>query len=418
MESQKISGTQSPGDGRGSSVADFIRDFLRLESSSGILLVIAAILAMVAVNSPLVPFYDALLSVPVEIRVADFAIAKPLLLWINDGLMAIFFFLIGLEVKREVLVGELSDPARVTLPIIAAVGGMAAPAAIYAFINWNDPVAMRGWAIPSATDIAFALGVLALLGSRVPHSLKLFLMTLAVVDDLGAIIIIAIFYTSDLSLLSLTVACAAVVMLFLMNRRGVLGIAPYLLVGLVLWAAVLKSGVHATLAGVLIAMFVPYKKLPGESLTQLERIEHDLHPAVVYGILPVFAFANTGVPLAGIGLDSLFHPVPLGIAAGLFLGNQLGIFSLSWLAVKLGIAKLPAGATWVQLYGVGMLCGIGFTMSLFISSLAFGQGDQSSIPVDDRLGILVGTLLSAVGGYVLLRFTSKSPNQGINNTKP
>lgn len=345
MESQKTLAAKPGGDGRGVSVADFIRDFLRLESSSGILLVIAAVLAMVAVNSPFVPLYNALLSVPVEIRVADFVIAKPLLLWINDGLMAIFFFLIGLEVKREVLVGELSDPARVTLPIIAAVGGMAAPAAIYAFINWNDPVAMRGWAIPSATDIAFALGVLALLGNRVPHSLKLFLMTLAVVDDLGAIIIIAIFYTSDLSLLSLIVACAAVLTLFLMNRRGVLGIAPYLLVGLVLWAAVLKSGVHATLAGVLIAMFVPFKKLPGEKLTQLERIEHDLHPAVVYGILPVFAFANTGVPLAGLGLDSLFHPVPLGIAAGLFLGNQFGIFVLSWLAVKLGVAKLPAGAT-------------------------------------------------------------------------
>jgi len=406
MESNKVAFSKDR------QLATIIRDFLRLESSSGILLVIAAVLAMVVVNSPLKSFYDALLSVPVEIQVGDFEIAKPLLLWINDGLMAIFFFLIGLEVKREVLVGELSDPARVTLPIIAAVGGMAAPAAIYSFINWGDPVAMRGWAIPSATDIAFALGVLSLLGSRVPHSLKLFLMTLAVVDDLGAIVIIALFYTADLSLLSLTVAGTSMVVLFLMNRRGVIRVAPYLLVGLVLWAAVLKSGVHATLAGVLIAMFVPFKKLPGENITQLERIEHDLHPAVVYGILPIFAFANTGIPLAGLGWDSLLHPVPLGIAAGLFLGNQFGILVLSWLSVKFGIARLPAGANWVQLYGVGMLGGIGFTMSLFISSLAFSQGNPADmvIPVDDRLGILVGTLLSAIGGYLVLRFTGGNKN--------
>lgn len=386
----------------GVSVVSAIREFLRLESSSGILLVIAAIVAMVVVNSPLAYLYDALLSIPVEIRVADFAIAKPLLLWINDGLMAVFFFLIGLEVKREALVGELSDPSRVALPIIAAIGGMAAPALIYSLFNWHDPAAMRGWAIPAATDIAFALGVLSLLGDRVPASLKLFLMTLAVVDDLGAIIIIALFYTVDLSVLSLTVAAGALLVLFIMNRRGVVSISPYLLVGLVLWTAVLKSGVHATLAGVLIAMFIPFRPLPGEEKTQLEKLEGDLHPAVVYGILPLFAFANTGISLAGLGLDDLVHPVPMGIASGLVLGKAIGVFGLSWLAIRSGLCRLPEGASWLQLLGVSMLCGIGFTMSLFISSLAFEQVG-GAIPVDDRLGILVGTLISAACGYLLLR---------------
>ncbi|HEY9032405.1 MAG TPA: Na+/H+ antiporter NhaA, partial [Pseudomonadales bacterium] len=322
------------------------------------------------------------------------------------GLMAIFFFLIGLELKREVLGGELSEPARVILPVIAAVGGMAIPAIIYAYINWGDPVAMRGWAIPSATDIAFALAVLALLGSRVPNTLKLFLMTLAIVDDLGAIVIIAIFYTSDLSLFSLSIGAAAIVILCAMNRRGVLSLTPYLLVGLVLWAAVLKSGVHATLAGVLTAFFIPYRKQAGESKTQLELLEHDLHPAVVYAILPLFAFANTGISFTGLTLESLYHPVPLGIAAGLFFGNQIGVFGFSWIAIKLGIAKLPNNASWLQLYGVSMLCGIGFTMSLFISSLAFEQGGGASLAVDDRLGILVGSIVAAIGGYGILRFAA------------
>ena len=384
-----------------------IREFLRYEAASGILLLIAAVLAMVVENSAAKNIYDSLLDVPVEIRVGTFDIAKPLLLWINDGLMAVFFFLIGLEVKREVLDGELSEPARVVLPVIAAVGGMALPATIYAIINWGDPVAIKGWAIPSATDIAFALGVLALLGSRVPNTLKLFLMTLAIVDDLGAIIIIALFYTSDLSVSSLVVAGAAIVVLFMMNRRGVLGLAPYLLVGLVLWAAVLKSGVHATLAGVVIAMFIPFKKEPGEEKTQLEMLEHDLHPAVAYGILPLFAFANTGISFEGVTLQSALNTVPLGIAAGLFLGNQLGVFGFSWLAIKSGIAKMPQGATWLDIYGISLLCGIGFTMSLFISSLAFEQGG-SAIAVDDRLGILAGSLVSGTLGYIVLRFASRN----------
>jgi len=383
-------------------VIDKIKEFLNLEAASGILLLSAALLAIVLENSPAKPHYDALLDTPVEIRIGAFEIAKPLLLWINDGLMAIFFFLIGLEVKREFLAGELSDPSRVILPGIAAVGGMAVPALIYVVINWGDAVAIKGWAIPSATDIAFALGVLALLGSRIPQSLKLFLMTLAIIDDLGAIIIIAVFYTDNLSALSLLVAAIALLILLVMNRRGVLGLVPYLLVGLVLWAAVLKSGVHATLAGVLTAFFIPFRKEPGETHTQLEKLEHDLHPSVAYAILPLFAFANSGISFEGISPATLLHPVPLGIAAGLFIGNQVGVFGFSWLAIRFGLSKLPDEASWQQLYGVALLCGIGFTMSLFISSLAFEQGGSDFI-VDDRLGILLGSLASGISGYIVLR---------------
>lgn len=380
-----------------------LKEFMRLESASGILLIIAALLAMLVENSAAKGLYDALLGTPVEIRIGEFEIAKPLLLWINDGLMAIFFFLIGLEVKREFLAGELSDPARVILPIIAAIGGMAVPAAIYAYINWGDPVAMKGWAIPAATDIAFALGILALLGRRIPPTLKLFLMALAIIDDLGAIIIIAIFYTDDLSIYSLLPAVMAIAVLFLFNRRRVLGLVPYILIGLVLWAAVLKSGVHATLAGVVTALFIPCRKAPGEAKTQLEKLEHDLHPSVVYGILPLFAFANAGIPIEAMTLEYLLHPVPLGIAAGLFFGNQLGVFGLSWLAIRLGIAKMPQNATWLQLYGVSLLCGIGFTMSLFVGSLAFEQGGPD-FAIDDRVGILVGSFASGIAGYLILRF--------------
>jgi len=384
-----------------------IREFLRYESASGILLLIATVLAMLVENSVARPLYESLLDLRVEIRVGTFEIAKPLLLWINDGLMAVFFFLVGLEVKREFLDGELSEPARVALPVVAAIGGMAVPALIYSWINWGNPETIKGWAIPSATDIAFALGVLALLGSRVPSSLKLFLMTLAIVDDLGAIIIIALFYTTDLSVTSLVVAGGALLVLFILNRRGVLGLAPYLFVGLVLWAAVLKSGVHATLAGVLIAFFIPFRKLEGEKKTQLEILEHDLHPMVAYGILPLFAFANTGISFDGINAQSFIHTVPLGIAAGLFFGNQIGVFGFSWLAIKSGFARLPEGSSWTQLYGVALLCGIGFTMSLFISSLAFQEGGQL-IAVDDRLGILLGSFASGICGYLVLHWTSRS----------
>jgi len=384
-----------------------IKDFLRLESASGILLLIAAILAMIAENSPLKPYYDTLLNIPVEVRFADLIIAKPLLLWINDGLMAVFFFLIGLELKREVVEGELSEASKVILPVIAAIGGMAIPALIYAFINQGDAVAMRGWAIPSATDIAFALAVLSLLGNKVPTSLKLFLLTLAIVDDMGAIVIIAIFYSQDISVLSLIISAICLSILTIMNRRGVMSIAGYLLVGTVMWVSVLKSGVHATLAGVLLAFFIPLRNPNGPS--PLKELEHDLHPAVAFMILPLFAFANTGVPILSLQMSDLLQGVPLGIALGLFLGNQIGVFGFSYIAVKLGIAKLPSNVGWSELYGVSMLCGIGFTMSLFISSLAF-QGGGSQIAVDDRIGILAGSVLSAVGGYFWLRWRlSKKP---------
>lgn len=379
------------------------RDFMRLESSSGILLLIAAVLAIIVENSPLNVFYDALLDTPVEIHISNFAIAKPLLLWINDGLMAIFFFLIGLELKREVIEGQLSDPSRVALPIFAAVGGMLVPAAIFTAFNSGDPIAMKGWAIPAATDIAFALAALKLLGNAVPTALKLFLVTLAITDDLGAIVIIALFYTDDLSVGSLSMALFMAGLLALMNWRGVSRIAPYLLLGLIMWVAVLKSGVHATLAGVILAFFIPLRDKQNPERSPLRELEHDLHPAVAFGILPIFAFANTGIPLQGIGLDTLLETVPLGIALGLFLGNQIGIMGFSWIAIKAKIGQLPDGVSWAELYGVALLCGIGFTMSLFISSLAFEQGGPN-FTVDDRLGIIVGSTLSALCGYFWLRF--------------
>lgn len=389
-----------------------LREFLRLESAGGLLLVIAAILAMIAENTLAKPLYDALLNTPVAIRIGEFEISKPLLLWINDGLMAVFFFLVGLEIKREILQGELSDPSRITLPVIAAVGGMAVPSAIYVILNWENPVALEGWAIPSATDIAFALGVLSLLGKRVPHALKLFLLTLAIMDDFGAIIIIAIFYTSKLSLSSLLTAGIFIFILFLFNRKGVRSIASYLVVGAILWAAVLKSGVHATLAGVIIAIFIPLRGSPPSDESPLEKLENDLHPLVAYGILPLFAFANTGVSLEGFSISSLMDPVPLGIALGLVLGKQLGVFGFSWIAIKCGLAKLPKKVTWMELYGVSALCGIGFTMSLFISSLAFEEGNLASAP-GDRLGILVGSILSALVGYLVLRYALKKKERKI-----
>ena len=383
-------------------IANAIREFLRLESAGGIILFFAAVLAMVAENTAAKDWYDALLSTPVEIRIGSFEIAKPLLLWINDGLMAIFFFLIGLELKREVLQGELSNPAQVVLPVVAACGGLIMPALIYIALNWGDALALKGWAIPAATDIAFALGVLSLLGSRVPHSLKLFLLTLAIADDLGAIVIIALFYTADLSWQSLVTAAGAAAVLYLLNRRGVTAISPYILVGIVLWVAVLKSGVHATLAGVVMALFIPLRVNKENGRSPLQELEHDLHPVVAFAVLPIFAFANTGISLDGVSWSSLLEPVPLGIAAGLFVGKQLGVMGAVWVIVKLGWARLPSGVGWWEMYGVAALCGIGFTMSLFISSLAFSQGATEFVTYD-RLGILCGSLLSAVLGYVVLR---------------
>ena len=371
-----------------------IREFLALEAAGGILLAGAATAAMALANSPLERWYGAFLDTPVEVRAGAFEIAKPLLLWINDGLMAVFFFLVGLELKREVQEGELSRPSQIALPAVAAAGGMAAPAAIYAALNWGSPVTLQGWAIPAATDIAFALGVLSLLGGRVPASLKVFLLTLAILDDLGAIVIIALFYTANLAPPSLGVAAAALAGLAALNRAGVQRIAPYLLVGLVLWASVLKSGVHATLAGAALALFIPPR--------QARRLEHDLHPPVAYGILPLFAFANAGVSLEGVSLASLLEPVPLGIAAGLFLGKLAGVFVASFAMIRLGGASLPEGAGWGGLLGVSLLCGIGFTMSLFIAGLAF-EGADPAYMAQARLGILLGSLASALVGYALLR---------------
>jgi len=381
-----------------------IREFLKLESASGILLVIAGALAMVAANTVLAPWYDALLSTPFKIQLGDFKLDKPLVIWINDLLMAIFFLLVGLEIKREVVMGELSDSSKVALPAIAALGGMVVPAAIYAWINWGDEVAMRGWAIPSATDIAFALGVLSLFGERVPVGLKIFLMTLAVLDDLGAIIIIALFYTSNLSVEALLLAGLAIAGLLALNRFGVRTIAPYMLVGLVLWVCVLKSGVHATLAGVVTALFVPARDPQDPEHPTLMRLEHALHPWVAFGILPIFAFANAGVSLAGLSLADLLQPIPLGIMLGLLIGKQVGVFGFSWVAVKLGLARLPSGVDFRQVYGAAVLCGIGFTMSLFIGMLAFEGSPGGDAIVTGRLGVLSGTLLSAAIGYLVLQF--------------
>ena len=381
--------------------------FFQLESASGLLLIAAAVLAMLISNSPFAHFYSSLLDVPVAVQIGALKIAKPLLLWINDGLMAIFFLLVGLELKREVVYGQLATPSQIILPGAAAIGGMLVPALVYVWFNHGDSEAMRGWAIPMATDIAFALGVLALLGSRVPTSLKLFLMTLAIIDDLGAIIVIALFYSSELSSLSLMLAGAALIGLFALNRMGVRQLGPYLLLGLFLWVCVLKSGVHATLAGVALAFFIPVKGDNPEH-SPLATLEHALHGWVAFGILPLFAFANAGVSLEGMSLQSFLQPVPLGIAAGLLLGKTVGVLGLTAIAVFTRMARLPEGANWGQVLGVAVLCGIGFTMSLFVGSLAFTP-DVSPYARQDRMGILTGSLLAAVLGYVICRLSSRAP---------
>lgn len=380
---------------------DTLKDFIKLESASGIILISAAIVAMIMANSPLSIYYAFLIEMPVEIRVGPLQIAKPLLLWVNDGLMAVFFFLVGLELKREFLEGELSDRRKIIFPAIGAIGGMAVPALIYVFFNWNNPVAIQGWAIPAATDIAFALGVLSLLGGRVPTSLKVFLISLAIFDDVGAIIIIAIFYSDNLSLAALLIGMVCLTVLFVLNRLRVMETAPYILVGVIMWIAVLKSGVHATLAGVLLALFIPMRDVHNPAKSPLLELEHDLHTAVAFGILPLFAFANSGIPLLGVSMDYLLHPVPLGIATGLFFGKQVGVFGFCWLAVRLRIMQLPQGMNWRNLYGVSLLCGVGFTMSLFIGSLAFEATGQNLL-FDERLGIIIGSLLSAGAGFAVL----------------
>ncbi len=375
-----------------------IQEFLRLEASGGIILVAMAALALILDNSALAPLYDRLLDLPFTIGLGDARLSKPLILWINDGLMAIFFLLVGLEIKREILGGELSSPSQIALPAAAALCGMAAPALVYVAFNAGDPTALRGWAVPAATDIAFALGVLALLGSRVPASLKILLMAIAVLDDLGAIVIIAVLYTEQLSPLALGLVGLGIVALVALNRLGVRRLAPYLLVGIFLWVCVLKSGVHATLAGVTVALAIP-ARTDGQERSPLQHLEHALHPWVAYAILPIFAFANAGVSLAGISLASFAQPVALGIAVGLFVGKQVGIFVGIGCMVLLRLARMPAEATWPMIYGVAVLCGIGFTMSLFIGTLAFDEGFAAQV----RLGVLSGSILSALLGYGLLR---------------
>jgi NhaA family Na+:H+ antiporter len=377
-----------------------------MESAGGIVLMATAVLAMLAANSPAAGLYSYFLETPVEVRVGALQIAKPLFLWVNDGLMAIFFFLVGMELKREFLEGELSRPANVLLPALGAIGGMVGPVAIFVWFNSGDAIAMQGWAIPAATDIAFALGILMLLGSRVPISLKVFLVSLAIFDDLGAIIIIAIFYSADLSISALVAAIVCTVILGVMNWRGVNTISPYVLVGVIMWIAVLKSGVHATLAGVVLAAFIPMRDSTDSSHSPLRELEHDLHSVVAFGVLPLFAFVNAGISLEGVSFSDLLHTVPLGIAAGLFVGKQVGIFLLCLLAVKFGLAKLPEGANWGSLYGVSILCGVGFTMSLFVGSLAFENVPLDlQVIFDERLGIILGSLLSGIAGYVVLHLS-------------
>lgn len=382
---------------------DTLQDFIKKESSSGIFLILVTLLALILQNSHLTDFYTNFLQTPVQVSFGDFGIAKPLLLWVNDGLMAIFFFLVGLEVKREILEGELSSREQIVLPAIAALGGMLVPALIFIFFNHNDAFAMKGWAIPTATDIAFALGILSLLGPRVPLSLKIFLMALAIIDDLGAIVIIALFYTSDLSLLSIIIASLSLFVLILMNFLGVVKKAAYILVGLVLWVSVLKSGVHATVAGVLLAFCIPLYSYTKEKqkFSMLKNMEHDLHYWVAFFVLPLFAFVNAGVDLKGLSPSALLADVPLGIMVGLFLGKQFGVFGFSYLAIKLGFATLPNESNFKQLYGVAILTGIGFTMSLFVNSLAYN--DTVLFHYADKLAILLGSFLSGVIGYFYLR---------------
>jgi len=376
-----------------------LKRFFEKESATGILLIIATMLAMLFANSPMAGLYQGLLDVPMVVSAGTFHIAKPLLLWVNDGLMAIFFFMVGLEIKREMLAGNLKEPSKVVLPALAALGGMIAPAIIYWFFNRGNPLAISGWAIPMATDIAFALGVLSLLGNRVPVGLKIFLLALAIIDDVGAILVIAFFYTQKISAIALIVSATAAMILLILNRRGATNVALYVLIGVVMWAAVLKSGVHATIAGVLLGLMIPYKG----NEDQFKALEHSLHVPVNYMILPVFAFVNTGVGFGNVTVKDFTDTVTLGIAMGLFGGKTVGIYLFAYLGKTLKLGQLPDGVDLRVLLGVAMLGGIGFTMSLFIGSLAFERTGTDLIGfVDERIGILMGSLMSGIAGYLFL----------------
>lgn len=379
-----------------------LAEFIRSESAGGMLLMITAALAMILANTPLSHLYDMFVATPVHIRIGPLEIAKPLLLWVNDGLMASFFFLVGLELKRELVIGELSTKSNIILPALGAIGGMIIPALIYIAVNLNDAEALRGWAIPAATDIAFALGILTLLGPRVPIGLKVLLTSLAIFDDIGAILIIAVFYTDSISMISLLIVAICIGVLFILNRRGQENISIYIFIGSIMWTAMLKSGVHATLAGVILAMFIPLTSNKTPDHSPLMELEHDLHGAVALFVLPIFAFCNSGIDLSDATLDFFIHGVPVGIALGLFIGKQVGVFSFIWLGIRLKITSMPNGMNWGSLYGMSALCGIGFTMSLFIGSLAFDQ-TQEILVFDERLGIVIGSLLSGVAGVLILR---------------
>lgn len=383
-------------------VAPALADFLKQESAGGFILMAAAVIAMIVANSPLSAAYHAILSEPLTLVYGGVGIDKPLLLWINDGLMAIFFFLVGLEVKREIMGGQLASWEQASLPIFAAIGGMAGPATVFVLINLNSPENLNGWAIPAATDIAFALGILAILGNRVPVALKALLLAIAIIDDIGAILVIAFFYTASIDGFMLLLAGISFTGMLLLNWIGVARSWPYVLFAILLWFFVLKSGVHATLAGVAAALTIP---MAVKTERPLERIEHSLHPWVAFAIIPVFALANAGVSLAGFNIDALLQPLPLGIALGLIFGNQLGIFGSAWIAVKSGITSLPGGISWGQVYGISCVAGVGFTMSLFIGNLAF-DGDQQLSAV--KIGVLAGSIVSAVWGYGLLRAIGKA----------
>jgi NhaA family Na+:H+ antiporter len=380
------------------------KQFIKTDASSGIILVFAAALALFMANSFFSESYSDFLAFPVSITLGTFAISKPLVLWVNDGLMAIFFFVVGLEIKRELFYGQLSRPSQIVLPLLAAIAGIAVPALIYVAFNSQDAVAINGWAIPSATDIAFALGIFILFGKHLPPSLKLFLLSVAIIDDIGAVIIIALFYSQDLSTNSLIVALVGLVVLFIFNRLKLENKTPFILVSIIVWAAVLKSGVHATLAGFIVAWFIPLAK--DESQSMSHQIEHGLHPWIAFFVLPLFAFANAGVALTNATVDQLFTPISFGIMFGLFVGKQLGIFTACFVAIKLKLCSLPKDANWAQLYGVCLLCGVGFTMSLFIGSLAFEeQGLDYQTQV--KVGVLIGSIVSAIAGGWLISRSSK-----------
>ena len=377
------------------------------EAFAGVLMILAAVLALIFANTALSGAYYGFLNTEVSLLINGIGLTKPLLLWINDGLMAMFFFLIGLELKREMVEGRLKNPRDVMLPGVAAIGGMLAPMAVFLLLTAGNPELTSGWAIPAATDIAFAVGVLALLGKRIPSSLKIFLLTLAILDDMGAILIIALFYGSGVDTGYLGMALVPLAGLIALNLRGTHRIAPFMLLGAIMWFFVLKSGIHPTVAGVVTAFTIPLKDRFGKS--PLHSLEHNLHPYVIYGIAPIFALANAGIDLSGISMSDFLSPLPLGIAAGLFIGKQIGVFGATWLLVKSGIAKLPHGANWMMVWGISMLAGIGFTMSLFIGSLSF-EGDAMMNMV--RLGVMTGSVLSAVVGYLVLKRATQGHASG------